>query len=95
MTTLSLFPVLKATTLKFAYYLIGAMPILFLIFGQKHPGYSFFAAGSAFIASHFLRREIKKLQPVHEWNLTEFIALGLLVILWSILVFNRFFGLLV
>jgi hypothetical protein len=82
MLTLKHLHFLKAVTLKFAYYVLGGFPILFMILGKDHLYYSMFATIFAFIAVYFLKREIKKLQPVHERNLSEYIAIGL-----SLLVF--------
>ncbi|MFC5269176.1 hypothetical protein [Adhaeribacter terreus] len=93
MIALRLFPFLKAVALKFAYYVLGGIPIIFLILGKDHLYYSIFAAIFAFIAVHFLKREIKKVQPMHERNLTEYIAIALSILLFASLVFSHFYGL--
>lgn len=93
MLTLKLLPFLKAVVLKFAYYVLGGIPIIFLILGKEHLYYSIFAAIFAFIATYFLRREIKNIQSIHEWNLTEWIAIALVGVFFISLVFSRFYGL--
>ena len=90
MIALRFLPFLKTVVLKFAYYLLGICPILMIFWGADKPVYSFISAGFAFIAIHFLRRELKKFQPVHERNITEFVALGLFLALCLLLVLNRF-----
>ena len=93
MIALSFFPFLKSVALKFIYYVLGSIPIIFLILGKDHLYYSVFATIFAFIAVHYLKREVKKLQPVHEKNLTEYIAIGLSLAFYVSLVFSRFYGL--
>ena len=93
MIALRFFPFLKTVALKFVYYVLGGIPIIFLILGKDHLYYTVFATIFAFIASYFLRREIKRYQPVHERNLTEYIAIGLSLALWASMAFSRFYGL--
>ncbi len=81
---------LKTVSLKFIYYLLGIFPIMMLFWGKDQVPYSIISAAFAFIAIHFLRRELKRFQPVHERNVTEFVAIGLFMAFCIFLVFNRF-----
>ena len=81
---------LKSVSLKFIHYLLGICPLLMLFWGKEQAFYSIASAAFAFIAIYFLRRELKKYQPVHERNLTEFIAIGLFLAFCLLLLLNRF-----
>jgi len=78
---------LKAVSVKFFYYAIGILPMLFIFLGKENPVYAFAATSYAFVANHFIRKELKNRFPIFERNLSTYIAIGLFVLTVAFLFF--------
>ena len=72
--------ILRVVSLKLLFYAVGLLPLIALFFAIKLQNWSaFLGLGGAFVICFFLRRQIRKIQPVYEFNATELVAMCIFI----------------
>jgi hypothetical protein len=71
---------LRAISLKLLFYALGLLPLTVLILTVKLQTWpAILGLACAFLICFFLRRQIRKVQPVYEFNATELIAICIFI----------------